>query len=463
MKRRPEYAELHCVSNFTFLRGAAHPQELVVHAHELGYAALAITDECSLAGVVRAHEAARDCGLKLIIGAEVRLEDGLKLVLLATDRESYGRLSALITRGRMRTAKGSYRLARSDLDEHDLEGCLALLVPPATEDEAREHASFVAARFPQRAWIAVELLCGPDDCARLSLLQELAKSAGLPLVAAGDVHMHVPSRRMLQDVLTAIRLGIPVHAAGDALHPNAERHLRPISRLARIYPPELLAETLRITERCNFSLDVLRYEYPDEIVPTGYTATSYLCQLTEAGLARRFARGVPQHVREQVEHELKLVADLRYEHFFLTVYDIVQFARSQGILCQGRGSAANSVVCYCLGITEVDPSRTNTLFERFMSRERNEPPDIDVDFEHQRREEVIQHVYRKYGRERAALAATVITYRPRSALRDIGKALGLEPIEVDRVVKSLAWWDGGKVGPARLREAGLDTASTMRC
>ena len=461
MKRRPEYAELHCVSNFTFLRGAAHPQELVVHAHELGYAALAITDECSLAGVVRAHEAARDCGLKLIIGAEVRLEDGLKLVLLATDRESYGRLSALITRGRMRTAKGSYRLARSDLDEHDLEGCLALLVPPATEDEAREHASFVAARFPQRAWIAVELLCGPDDCARLSLLQELAKSAGLPLVAAGDVHMHVPSRRMLQDVLTAIRLGIPVHAAGDALHPNAERHLRPISRLARIYPPELLAETLRITERCNFSLDVLRYEYPDEIVPTGYTATSYLCQLTEAGLARRFARGVPQHVREQVEHELKLVADLRYEHFFLTVYDIVQFARSQGILCQGRGSAANSVVCYCLGITEVDPSRTNTLFERFMSRERNEPPDIDVDFEHQRREEVIQHVYRKYGRERAALAATVITYRPRSALRDIGKALGLEPIEVDRVVKSLAWWDGGKVVPARLREAGLDTASSV--
>ena len=461
MKHLPEYAELHCLSNFTFLRGAAHPAELVEHARELGYAALAITDECSLAGVVRAHEAARDCGLKLIIGTEIRLEDELKFVLLATDRESYGRLSALITCGRMRTAKGSYCLTRSDLDAHDLEGCLALLVPPVPEDEAREHASFIAERFPQRAWIAVELLRGPDDSARLSMLQELGKRTSLPLVAAGDVHMHSPSRRMLQDVLTAIRLGIPVHKAGDALYPNAERHLRPRSRLARIYPPELLAETLRIAERCNFSLAILRYEYPDEIVPAGHTATSYLRQLTEEGLVRRFPRGVPAQVREQVEHELRLVAELRYEHFFLTVYDIVQFARSERLLCQGRGSAANSAVCYCLGITEVDPSRTSTLFERFISRERNEPPDIDVDFEHQRREEVIQHIYQKYGRGRAALAATIITYRPRSALRDIGKALGLEPIEIDRIAKSLAWWDGGKVVPARLREADLDTASAV--
>ena len=459
MKRLPEYAELHCLSNFTFLRGAAHPEELVARAHELGYAALAITDECSLAGVVRAHEAARDHGLKLIIGSEIRLEDGLKFVLLATDRESYGRLSALVTRGRMRTAKGSYRLTRSDLE--DLEGCLALLVPPAVEDEAREYATFIAGHFSRRAWIAVELLCGPDDRARLEMLQELGENTGLPLVAAGDVHMHMPARRMLQDALTAIRLGIPVHEAGDALHSNAERHLRPRARLARIYPPELLAEAVHIADRCNFSLDVLRYEYPDEIVPVGHTATSYLRQLTEEGLVRRFTRGVPQRVREQVEHELELVAELRYEHFFLTVYDIVQFARSRGILCQGRGSAANSVVCYCLGITEVDPSRTNTLFERFISRERNEPPDIDVDFEHQRREEVIQHVYQKYGRQRAALAATVITYRPRSALRDVGKALGLEPIEVDRLVKSLAWWDGGKVVPARLREAGLDTGNAV--
>jgi error-prone DNA polymerase len=456
-----QYAELHCLSNFTFLRGAAHPAELVERAHELHYTALALTDECSLAGVVRAYEAARDRGLKLIIGAEFRFEDGPRLVLLATDRASYGRLSALVTLGRMRAAKGSYRLSRSDLDAQDLEGCLALLVPPDGEDEARAQAVFVAERFPQRAWIAVELFCGPDDDARLAMLRRTGKATGLPLVAAGDVHMHEPSRRMLQDALTAIRLGVPVHRAGDALHPNAERHLRPPSRLAQIYPPQLLDETLHIAARCNFSLDSLRYEYPDEIVPSGHSAMSYLRQLTEAGLVWRFPRGVPVHVRDQVEHELKLISDLHYEHFFLTVHDLVQFARTERILHQGRGSAANSAVCYCLGITEVDPSRTSMLFERFISRERNEPPDIDIDFEHQRREEVIQYVYRKYGRERAALAATVITYRPRSALRDIGKALGLEPMAVDRLAKSLAWWDGGRVVPARLRAAGVDTDSAV--
>ena len=457
----PHYAELHCLSNFTFLRGAAHPAELVERAHELRYSALALTDECSLAGVVRAYEAARDHGLQLIIGAEFRFEEGPKLVLLATDRASYGRLSALVTLGRMRTPKGGYRLTRPDLDAQDLEGCLALLVPPDGEDEARAQAALVAERFPQRAWIAVELLCGPDDDARLSMLMRIAKATGLPLVAAGDVHMHVPSRRMLQDALTAIRLGVPVHRAGDALYPNAERHLRPRSRLAQIYPPSLLDETLHIAARCSFSLASLRYEYPDEIVPAGHSATSYLRQLAEEGLVRRFPRGASAHVRDQVEYELKLVSDLRYEHFFLTVYDIVQFARAEHILHQGRGSAANSAVCYCLGITEVDPSRTSTLFERFISRERNEPPDIDVDFEHQRREEVIQHIYRKYGRERAALAATINTYRPRSALRDIGKALGLEPMAVDRLAKSLAWWDGGRVVPARLRAAGVDTDSAV--
>ena len=475
----PEYAELHCLSNFTFLRGAAHAEELVERAHELGYTALAITDECTLAGVVRAHEAAGNCGLKLIIGTEIRLDDGLKLVLLATDRESYGHLSALLTRGRMRAAKGSYRLTRDDL-EQNLTGCLAIFIPPALpasnltlplegegsevkscEHEVYQHACFIAERFPRHAWIAAELLCGPDDKARLCRLRELSKRTGLPLVAAGDVHMHVRARRILQDVLTAIRLGIPMHEAGHALYPNAERHLRSRPRLAQIYPPELLSETVHIAARCNFSLASLRYEYPDEIVPAGHTAASYLRQLTEQGLVRRFSQGVPAHVRDLIEHELKLVAELHYEHFFLTVYDIVQFARAEGILCQGRGSAANSAVCYCLGITEVDPARMNTLFERFISRERNEPPDIDIDFEHQRREEVIQHVYRKYGRDRAALAATVITYRPRSAVRDIGKALGLEPIQVDRLAKSMAWWDGGKVLPERLRQARIDTSSPV--
>ena len=452
----PEYAELHCLSNFTFLRGASHPEELVARASQLGYAALAITDECSLSGVVRAHEAARECGLKLIIGSEIRLEDGLKFVLLATDRASYGRLSAFITLGRMRTAKGSYRLTRSDLDAHGLEGCLALLVPPIGEDQVREHAFFMAEHFPQRAWIAVELLCGPDDSARLSRLQQLGKITGLPLLAAGDVHMHSPSHRILQDTLTAIRLGIPLHRCGDALYPNAERHLRSRPRLAKTYPAGLLAETLHIVERCNFSLESLRYEYPDEIVPAGHTPTTYLRELTEQGLQRRFPRGIPIKVRKQVEKELELIAFLEYEPFFLTVYDVVQYAEREGILHQGRGSAANSIVCYALGITAVGPDRLEMLSERFISREREEPPDIDVDFEHQRREEVIQYIYSKYGRDRTAIAATLITYQPRSAVRDAGKALGLELAQVDRLAKSLAWWDRPDVLRKRLREGGFD-------
>jgi error-prone DNA polymerase len=466
MSDLPAYAELHCLSNFTFLRGASHPEELVTRAHELGYAALAITDECSFAGAVRAHVAAGKYGLKLIIGAELRFDDGLKLVLLATDRESYGRLSALITHARMRAPKGSYHLARADLD-WNLDGCLAIFIPPSLPAAdlpsllILQHARFVAERFPHRAWIAAELLCGPDDRAQLARLRELGRRAGLPLVACGDVRMHVRSRKALQDTLTAIRLGVPVHCAGAALHPNAERHLRLRLRLAQIYPPELLAETLRIAAHCSFSLDCLRYEYPDEIVPAGLTPARHLRELTELGLARRFPSGAPDHVHRLIEHELALIAELRYEHFFLTVYDIVQFARSQGILCQGRGSAANSAVCYCLGITEVDPSRMNVLFERFISRERNEPPDIDVDFEHQRREEVIQYIYGKYGRDRAALAATVITYRPRSALRDAGKALGLEPAQVDRLARAMTWWDGRRVLPERLQQAGIDIDSPV--
>jgi error-prone DNA polymerase len=454
----PAYAELHCLSNFTFLRGASHPEELIERARDLGYEALAITDECSVAGVVRAHVAARQCGLKLIVGSELHFDDGLKLVLLATDREGYGHLCTLITRGRMRAAKGSYRLAHSDL-EQNLDGCLALLVPPDPPDAGQ--ARFVAERFPGRAWIAVELLSGPNDRARLAALRELGASAGLPLAAAGDVHMHLRSRRFLQDAITAIRLGLPVHEAGHALHPNGERHLRLRIRLAQVYPPELLAETVRIAERCQPFLEELRYEYPDEVVPAGHTPASYLRELTEEGLLRRFPGGAPPRVRDLIEHELQLIGELGYEHFFLTVHDIVQFARSQDILCQGRGSAANSAVCYCLGITEVDPARMEVLFERFISRERNEPPDIDVDFEHQRREEVIQHIYRKYGRDRAALAATVITYRARSALRDAGKALGLDPAQVDQLAKSLAWWDGRRVLRERLRESGTDPDSPV--
>jgi len=450
------YAELHCLSNFSFLRGASHPEELVERAHRLGYHALAITDECSVAGVVRAHEAARELHIQLIVGSEIRIEDGPTLVLLAANREGYGNLCALITRGRTRGDKGSYRLTRDDLSG-GLPGCLALLVPGTEPDHGA--ARFVAERFPRRAWIAAGLFCGPNDKARLARLYELGKSSGLPLVAAGDVHMHVRSRRPLQDVLTAIRLGVPVQQAGYALHPNAERHLRPPLRLARLYPPEFLAESLEIAARCHFSLDSLRYEYPDEVVPAGHTPATYLRELTEKGLARHFPQGVMEKIRNQVEKELALIQELEYEPFFLTVYDIVEFAKSQGILCQGRGSAANSMVCYALGITAVGPERLDMLFERFISRERKEPPDIDVDFEHQRREEVIQYIYRKYGRDRAAIAATLITYRRRSAVRDVGKALGLGPAQLDRLAKSLAWWDHPDTLRERLGESGFDPDS----
>lgn len=447
------YAELHCLSNFTFLRGASHPEELVERAKALGYAALAVTDECSLAGVVRAHVAAKEAGMKLVVGSEIRLDDGPRVVLLATNRTGYGNLSALITRGRRSAAKGNYRLFLDDL-KGGLPGCLALLL--ADPMPAPEHAQSIAARFPGSAWLAVELFRAPDDFERLAAATVLANSAGLPLVAAGDVHMHVAERRPMQDVLTAIRLGVPVFDAGDALHPNGERHLRTPGDLAQLYPQALLDETLAIVARCTFSLDELRYEYPEELVPSGETAIGHLRRLTEDGLTRRFPDGTPDKVHALIEHELVLIEALRYEPYFLTVHDIVRFARSRGILCQGRGSAANSAVCYALGITEVNPACMEMLFERFISRERNEPPDIDVDFEHERREEVIQYLYAKYGRDRAALAATVISYRPRSAMRDVGKALGFDLEQVDRLAKSMAWWDGRKIKPERLMEAGFD-------
>jgi error-prone DNA polymerase len=453
----PSYAELHCLSNFTFLRGASHPEELVERAAALGYSALALTDECSFAGAVRAHVAAKRCGLKLIVGSEVTLEEGTKLVLIAADRLAYGAIASAITTGRRRASKGGYTLARSDLDALAGSGALVLLIPASRIDY--EAARWIAARFPGSAWIAAELRCEGRDRERLAKLHELAASSGLALVAAGDVHMHLRSRRRLQDLLTAIRIGKPVAECGHALYSNAERHLRPRMRLAQIYPDALLAETLIIAGRCRFSLDELRYEYPEELTPAGETPTSWLRRLTEQGLSRRFPAGVPKKVSQLVEHELGLIAELRYEAFFLTVYDLVRFARSRGILCQGRGSAANSAVCYVLGITEVDPGRMSMLFERFVSKERDEPPDIDVDFEHQRREEVIQYVYAKYGRERAALAATVICYRPRSAVRDVGKALGFAPEQVDRLSKSLGWWDDRSSLAERVREAGLDPES----
>ena len=453
------YAELHALSNFTFLRGASHPEELVGTAAELGYRALAMTDECSVSGIVRAHMAAKEHGLKLITGSEFRFGSGLKLVVLARNRNGYGELCSLVTRGRRAAEKGSYHVTSEDFLD-GLPNCYVLWVPGnqlllGTDD------AWIADAFPGRLWIAMELLADGLETLRIERLRHLSEALSLPLVASGDVHMHCRSRRALQDTVTAIREGVTLDRAGFMLYPNGERYLRPRKTLAAIYPADLLRETVAIADGIDFSLDELRYEYPDELVPDGETPSSYLRRLTEEGMQKRWPDGVPEKVRTLIGHELELIRELRYEPYFLTVYDIVAFARSQDILCQGRGSAANSAVCFCLGITEVDPERMATLVERFISKERNEPPDIDVDFEHERREEVIQYIYRKYGRERAALAATVITYRPRSAVRDVGKALGLSGVQVDRLAKSMQWWDGREVDESRVLEAGLDPDSPV--
>ncbi|MFT3905021.1 MAG: error-prone DNA polymerase [Steroidobacteraceae bacterium] len=456
------YAELHALSNFSFLRGASHPGELVLQATTLGYTALALCDECSVAGVVRAYEAWRklqEQGIvppQLIIGSEFHAPDGLHMVLLCADREAYSQLCALITRARRRADKGSYQLQRADF-ETDLDHCLALWIPARSRatrlgDDAQlaAQARWLQAHFPGRAWLAVELHRAADDGAWLQRCGQLGAEHTLPLVAAGDVHMHARERRALQDALTAIRRGCSIAEAGWRLFANGERHLRPLPELQELYPPALLAETLAIAGRCRFSLSELRYEYPAELVPAGRTPPQQLRHLVAAGEQRRWPQGTPARLRQQIDHELQLIEDLQYENFFLTVHDIVAYARDAGILCQGRGSAANSVVCYALGITEVDPQRAELLFERFISRERGEPPDIDVDFEHERREEVIQWIYQRYGRERTALAATVICYRRRSALRDLGKALGLNEALLEKIIAAPLEWRDPNTLPQQL-------------
>jgi error-prone DNA polymerase len=393
------------------------------------------------------------------------------LVALAQNRNGYGNLSELITLARTRADKGSYLLHPDDLAApqgalahlRGLPDCELLLAPAygIDVDVLGRQAQWMRATFGERATLALTLLHQGRDERHRALVQAAAAEHGLALAAAGDVCMHVRSRKPLQDALTAVRLGKPVAECGYALAQNAEQHLRARLRLAKLYPQEALAETVRLARRCTFSLDELRYEYPDELVPAGQTASAYLRQETWIGAHRSFPAGIPAAVQQQIEHELALIAEMAYEPYFLTVYDIVRFARSRRILCQGRGSAANSAVCYCLGITEVDPARGNLLFERFISKERNEPPDIDVDFEHQEREQVIQYIYNKYGRLRAALTGVVISYRPRSVLRDIGKALGMDAGVVDQVAKSHRWWDGKTGLSARFTECGLDPEAPL--
>ncbi|MEO5794680.1 MAG: error-prone DNA polymerase [Rhodoferax sp.] len=453
------YAELWCLSNFSFLRGASQPGELVARAKQLGYAALAVTDECSMAGIVRAHVAAKEQALPLLVGSQFQVSGAapFTFIVLACNLNGYGNLCEFITGLRRSSQKGSYHLSREAIAPQALADCVVLAAPDrrSTGPQLESVARWLLSAFTGRCWLAVQMLRVLGDEMWLHQMRQVSALTAIGLVAAGDVHMHVRSRKPLQDVLTATRIGKPLTACGLALQPNAERHLRTRLRLAQTYPPDLLDATLQVAARCDFSLDALRYQYPDEVVPPGETPMGYLRRITYEGAGRRWPQGMAAKEQEQIEHELTLIGDLRFEHYFLTVYDIVRFARSQHILCQGRGSAANSVVCYCLGVTEVDPARMRVLFERFISRERNEPPDIDIDFEHERREEVLQYLYTKYGRDRAALTGVVICYRPKSAIRDVGKALGFPLETLDVLAKGHHWWDGRAIHPERLLEAGL--------
>ena len=516
------YAELQVTTNFSFLRGAAHPGELVMTAAALGHSAVAVTDRNSLAGVVRAHQAAKEVGLRLVVGCRLDLCDGMSLLAFPEDRAAYGRLTRLLTLGKRRAPKGECRLEYADVVAHGEDQIIVLLPSePAVPDKFAAVATRVAADLAGRAYLAAHHLYRGDDARRLAHLAALADAMGLPLVATNDVLYHLPERRPLQDVLTCIREGCTIAEAGFRLAANAERHLKPPQEMARLFRghQDAVARSLEIVERCRFSLDELRYEYPDETAEDGRTPQQRLADLAWEGAAERFRKSpslpfrgeregpvaqqwegevgdatphlldpphptlfprpaggeeitpscdrdpseIPDKVRDLIAHELQLIERLDYARYFLTVHDIVRFARARGILCQGRGSAANSAVCYCLGITAVDPARIDVLFERFISAARNEPPDIDVDFEHERREEVIQYLYQKYGRDRAGLAATVICYRSRSAIREVGKALGLS-VDVVAALAGIVWgWSNDPIADLRVREAGLDPADrTLR-
>lgn len=456
-----DFVELNTTSNFTFLTGASHPEELVEQAIELGYSGIAITDECTLAGIVRAHVSVRkhnqaiankqknnyknENNFKLIIGSRIKVDfqsvKDLEIILLCPCREAYAELSSMITRARRNAEKGDYQV-KFEFLEYYIERCLCLWVNPKQPfDNQLQQLTALKKIFPQRLWIGYqrELLLGDYQC-YLDCLK-LSEVLRLPIAAQNNVLMHSKQRLKLQNCLQAIQLNKTVQSLGNKLICNAEQSLRPLPTLKRLYPENLLAETINIANQCNFSLDELRYEYPNEILPQEISVSDYLSQLAYEGAKKRWPQGLSERVSKQIAYELKLIKKLKYEHYFLTVYDIVKFARNQNILCQGRGSAANSAVCYCLFITEVDPARSELLFERFISEERDEPPDIDVDFEHQRREEVIQYIYKKYSRDRAALTATVITYRLKSAIRDVGKALGIDPPLLEHLSHSLAWWD----------------------
>lgn len=445
-----EYAELQVVTNFSFLRGASSPEELVKQAIALGYKAIAITDECSVAGIVRAYNESHDKEkrtdrIQLIIGSEfwvdesVMNERALRCVLIAPTREAYTELCTFITAARRQCPKGEYKVSIDDFKK--IQRCLAIWLPHQDVEKNIQQGKVLQGYLKDRLWVGVGLFREEQDLEHYHLVYHVAAHLNLPMVACNNVHMHVRERKQLQDLVTAIRLNTPVGTLGNQLFQNSERRLRTLDELQLLYPQALLDETIAIARRCKFKLEELKYQYPRELVPDNYKPIEYLRMLTEKGAEERYPKGVPIKVKVIIDKELELIEKMSYEYYFLTVYDIVFFARSQNIFCQGRGSAANSAVCFCLGITSVNPDQVGLLFERFISEERDEPPDIDVDFEHERREEVIQYIYQKYTREKTALTATVITYRTRSAIRDVGKAIGLDQALIDQLAKSLAWWD----------------------
>ncbi|MFN3279188.1 MAG: error-prone DNA polymerase [Paracoccus hibiscisoli] len=451
------YAELQVTSQFSFLRGASSAEELFATAALLGIRAMAVTDRNSLAGIVRAHEAAKQTGVRLIVGCRLDLRCGMSVLVYPTDRAGYARLCRLLSIGKARAGKGACRLDWSDLDAH-ADGLLAILIPDTADDICALRLRRLRDRFGDRAHLALTLRRRPNDQLRLHDLSRLAARMGVATVVTNDVLFHDPARRILQDVVTAIRHTTTVDALGFRRERHADRYLKAPSEMARLFPrhPDALARTATIADRCRFSLDDLRYQYPEERDDPSLTPQETLEALTWAGAATRYPDGLPPNVRAQLQHELRLIAQLEYAPYFLTVNSIVRFARRRGILCQGRGSAANSAVCYVLGITSIDPREGNLLFERFISAERREPPDIDVDFEHERREEVIQWVYRTYGRSRAALTAVVIRYRSKGALRDVGKALGL-PEDMIRAISGQVWsWGEEGITPDQIRELGLN-------
>jgi error-prone DNA polymerase len=458
------YSELQVTSNFSFLRGASHPEELVDQAHKFGYKKIAITDRNTLAGIVRAYAIAKERSITLIPACRLDLLDGPSLLAYPKDKEAYCRLSALLSIGNLRAEKGECHIYKSDVFEH-AEGIIFIIIPPSTlnasfdfDADFEEQLQLYKRALGKQLYIACSRSYSGDDQKMLFRISQLADRFNVPMVATNDVHYHIPERRELQDILTCVREKCSIHTAGFLLHPNAERFLKPIEEMVRLFRPypEAIRNTEEIADACQFSLSELKYTYPEEVTSEGRSQQEELIHLTWKGAKERYGNEIPEQIISSINHEMSFIEEMNYASYFLTVYDIVSFANKKGILCQGRGSAANSTICYCLGITSVDPTKFELLFERFISSARNEPPDIDVDFEHERREEVIQYIYSKYGRDRAAIVATVTQQHQKGAIRDVGKAMGLSVDTINRLSSAIWEFTDEWFEENRLIEQGLN-------